>query len=349
MTRAHPAPSLAPAHQEGRRISVIIPTRRRPGDLRLCLSALAEQSRPADEVVIVMDEDDGATLLVVRDLAGRLPIRRVSVHGGGVVRALNAGISSARGDILAFTDDDASPRCDWLARLEAHYLRHPRLGGVGGRDAIPGLSDDPVDSRLVGRVQWFGRVLGNHHRGTGRPRSVEFLKGVNMSLARDAIAGLEIGHGLHGGGAQPHWEMQICREVRGRGWRLIYDPSIVVDHRASPRSAGDERELLSAAACGVRAYNETFALLPTMSAGQAIGLLGWGLAVGSPDAPGLARLLVRRGGSARAVRGATWARVRAGLDQRTERARRADVLGAPGRPGGPRRGTHPAAEPGRRW
>lgn len=35
-------------------------------------------------------------------------------------------------------------------------------------------------------VQWFGRVIGNHHLGTGGVREVDILKGVNMSFRQTA-------------------------------------------------------------------------------------------------------------------------------------------------------------------
>ena len=92
--------------------------------------------------------------------------------------ALNAGLAHCTGDVLAITDDDAAPRSHWLARIEGHFASDPKIGAVGGRDWI--YHDGVVelgDSTVVGRILWFGRVVGNHHRGVGPARDVDLLKG----------------------------------------------------------------------------------------------------------------------------------------------------------------------------
>jgi len=44
--------------------------------------------------------------------------------------AMAAGVERAEGDVIAFTDDDAVPRRDWLTRIASHF-EDPRVGGVG--------------------------------------------------------------------------------------------------------------------------------------------------------------------------------------------------------------------------
>jgi len=103
------------------RVSVVIPTFRRPAALSRCLDALAAQTIPRDafEVVVV---DDGGELAVDqmdppprRDL--NLQLVRQANQGPGSAR--NAGVAVARGEFAAFTDDDCLPDPDWLERLLA--------------------------------------------------------------------------------------------------------------------------------------------------------------------------------------------------------------------------------------
>src|SRR4051794_31716803 len=116
------------------KITVIIPTYRRPEDLRRCLGALARQQRPADEVRVVVRESDAATPPMLREFDGSgLPICVTTVREGGVVAAMNAGLGDAAGDVIALTDDDTAPWPDWLARIEQMLDARPDIAGVGGR------------------------------------------------------------------------------------------------------------------------------------------------------------------------------------------------------------------------
>ena len=164
-------------------VSVIVPTWRRPADLARCLRALSEQARPADEVLVVLRPEDRESHDVAR--AAEVDARIVFVAQPGQVGALNAGLEAARGAIVAITDDDAAPRRDWIERIERHLSRDRLLAGAGGRDYIQGHPAYLNDGRLeVGRVQPWGRIVGNHHLGIGPPRHVDVLKGCNMAFRR---------------------------------------------------------------------------------------------------------------------------------------------------------------------
>src|SRR4051812_1350509 len=105
-------------------ISVLVPTYRRPADLKRCLAALRAQARPADEVLIVARPEDDATHRAIEtEMAESNPfaLRVIETGLGGQVTALNRGLDAARGDIVAITDDDAAPRIDWLARIDEAF------------------------------------------------------------------------------------------------------------------------------------------------------------------------------------------------------------------------------------
>ena len=96
-------------------ISVMVPTYRRPADLKRCLDALRAQARPADEVLVVARPEDEATHRALETEAGggqSVRIARDRDGAGGQVAALNRGLDAARGDIIAITDDDAAPRVE---------------------------------------------------------------------------------------------------------------------------------------------------------------------------------------------------------------------------------------------
>jgi len=228
------------------KITVLVPTYRRTSDLARCLDALARQRRAPDEVLVVCrgaDEETQAWLVIEKSRA-RLPLVKVEVAQGGQVAALNAGLDAVTGDIVAITDDDAAPRPTWLERIECHFANSPDVGGVGGRDWVHehGATLDASEPD-VGRWQFPGRAIGNHHLGVGAARDVDFLKGANMSYRVSAISGNRIRFDirLRGTGAQVNNDMAFASAVRRAGWRLVYDPAVEVDHYPAQRFDEDAR------------------------------------------------------------------------------------------------------------
>jgi GT2 family glycosyltransferase len=268
------------------RISVVVPSWRRPADLRRCLAGLSVQARAADEVVVVRRDVDLATAEVI---AGA-PIQVVEtvVRLPGVVAALAAGASAATGDLIAITDDDAVPPPGWVAALLRHF-EDARVGAVGGRDRVQyGHAAAETATEDVGRLSAWGRLIGNHHRGAGPPREVSVLKGVNMAFRREALA---LPLDVHGEGAQVHFEVAVCLWARAHGWRVVYDPAIVVDHYCGARVDGDEREHEANEAVRARAHNLVAGILvgrPDLLWRRAL----YGLLVGDREVPGLVRAAV---------------------------------------------------------
>ena len=164
------------------RVSVVVPTFRRPHLLDRCLTALCAQDLGADEyeIVVADDGDDAHTRRLVarraHETGGGPAIRYVAVtdrHGPAAAR--NAGWNTACAEIVAFTDDDCIPERDWLrsglAALEAaSTLTLPRVGmegrggglaAVWGRIVVP-LPKDPTDyERDAAQLQSAGFVTAN--------------------------------------------------------------------------------------------------------------------------------------------------------------------------------------------
>ena len=269
--------------------TVIIPTYRRPHDLARCLQALTQQvSLPAEVIVVVRDQDvdTWAMLETLKSLS--LPLKPVTVTVPGVIAAMNAGVAAASGDFIAFTDDDAAPHPDWLQRIESHFLADDRVGGVGGRDAIQ-RSEPWFESEraVVGILQWHGRLIGEHHCGVGAAREVDVLKGVNMSFRRSVFDIFQFDPRFRGKGAQVHFELAFCLALKRQGWKLIYDPAIVVDHYSVQRFDEDQRESFNSVAFANAVHNETLALLEHLSTTRQIAFWLWAVLIGTTQAFGL--------------------------------------------------------------
>lgn len=130
------------------RVSVVVPTRRRPELLRRCLEALLRQAYPADrlEIVVVEDGGPGEAGPVVAELRAHHRIGHLhyrAVPPGGPAAARNAGWRAARGDVIAFTDDDTLPDPGWLRAGVQAIL--DGADAVSGRNVVP-LPPRPTDA-----------------------------------------------------------------------------------------------------------------------------------------------------------------------------------------------------------
>ncbi|UIE38668.1 glycosyltransferase family 2 protein [Leptodesmis sichuanensis] len=280
------------------KLTVLVPTYRRSQDLARCLAALQQQTRLADEILIVVREEDRETSQFFA--ANRYPslgLRLITVTVPGQVAALNAGLDAARGDVIAITDDDAAPHPYWLERIEAHFRADDRLGGLGGRDwvytngQLIDASVHPGASDTVGRLQWFGRSIGNHHICTGKAREVDILKGANMSFRRTALDGLRFDSRLKGTGAQVCNDMGFSLAVKKAGWKLVYDPQVAVDHYPAQRFDEDQRNQFNAVAQVNLAHNETLVTLENLAPYQRVAFLIWSTLVGTRSIFGVVQLI----------------------------------------------------------
>jgi GT2 family glycosyltransferase len=99
-------------------VTVVVPTCGRPELLARCLSALDRQTLPREGYEVIVADD--------------------SALRSGPAAARNRGCRRARGEIIAFTDDDTEPRPDWLAE---------GLRAMAGADAASGRIVMPIPER----------------------------------------------------------------------------------------------------------------------------------------------------------------------------------------------------------
>ena len=91
------------------KISVVIPTYRRPDSLNRCLEGLRRQVRPADEVLVVTQDGDQESLEIAAVLSHWPAVKVLRQAGGGAVGQYNLGLDSSRGDVIAITDQTLFP------------------------------------------------------------------------------------------------------------------------------------------------------------------------------------------------------------------------------------------------
>jgi glucosyl-dolichyl phosphate glucuronosyltransferase len=216
-----------------RTVSVIICayTERRWDDLAVAVaSSVAQSTRPC-EVVVVCDHNPALLRRIERDLHWVVAIP--NEEAPGLSGARNTGIRAARGDVIAFLDDDAVAAPDWLENLVGPY-EDPRVIGVGG--TIEPLWPGARPQFMPHEFDW---VVGCTYRGV--PATVEPVRnliGANMSLRRhvfDVVGGFRADMGRVGIRPFGCEETELCIRARHRLPRtqFIFAPRARVAHRVT--------------------------------------------------------------------------------------------------------------------
>ncbi len=274
-------------------VSVIIPTLRRPEHLARSLDSLVRQTRKADEVLVGIRSDDHSSDQVLEKFQNQLPVRSVEAKGVGVIGSMASCLREATGDYIALLDDDIELPPNWIERMAGHIRGNPGVLGAGGRDF---LQDHPEMRRMepltedVGRFHLFGRITGNHHRGGGKARKVDLLRGSNLLLRGDFLRKAGFESDLRGKGAQVNWELALALQACQQRAKFIYDPEVEIIHHVGPRHDADNihRGGFDYASTLDIAFNETLVILKHGRGLFRLTAFAWQIAVGSAVCPGLA-------------------------------------------------------------
>lgn len=128
------------------KISVVVPTYKRPQLLVKCLEALDRQvfCRDDYEVIVVSDGADGLTESVVENHTGFKHLTYLATpQKKGPAAARNMGWLAAKGVLVAFTDDDCIPDTNWLQTIWQEY-KGEELIAYTGKTVVP-VSQPPTD------------------------------------------------------------------------------------------------------------------------------------------------------------------------------------------------------------
>ncbi|WP_414565670.1 MULTISPECIES: glycosyltransferase [unclassified Anabaena] len=134
-------------------ISVIIPVFNDSRKLILCLEALENQIYPKHlyEVIVV----DNASEEDIKSITVKFKQTKFCYESQpGSYAARNQGISTAKGEILAFTDSDCIPALDWIEKGVKHLISTPNCGLVAGRiDLFFQNPDKPTSVEIFEKIE----------------------------------------------------------------------------------------------------------------------------------------------------------------------------------------------------
>lgn len=200
--------------------SIIIPTYNRPAELVLCLEALCRLDYPRDlfEVIVVDDGCKTSLQTIVACFLDQLDVTLLTQANAGPAAARNKGASQAKGEFLAFIDDDCMTFPDWLQKLANRFAEIPDQA-IGGRTLNP-LPENPYSTASQTLIN-AGYAYYN-----SLPSQASFFASNNLTVPAAyfrSIGGFDITF-------KTSEDRDFCDRWRHQGFRMTYAPEILLYH-----------------------------------------------------------------------------------------------------------------------
>lgn len=228
-----------------KRVSVVICVYQteRYNDLAEAIDNVKRQSHKHLEVVVVVDGNRELYDKILKSGIGesdKVEVKTIlNEKNLGLSESRNRGIKEAKGDVIAFLDDDAVADEDWVKELVRMYEEHNAIA-AGGKLLPKWISKKP--KYLPEEFYW---LIGATHKGFPEEMTeVRNTFGSNISFKAEVLKALggfksEFGFrsdlGEKGKGLLQGEETELCERMRekfGRG--VAYNPNAVVYHKIFP-------------------------------------------------------------------------------------------------------------------
>ena len=218
-------------------VTVAVCTRDRPEDMKRCLAAIDQLDYPHLDILVV---DNAPQTEATKQLVESYPqVRYVREPRPGLDWARNRAILEAKGEIIAYTDDDVVVDPGWVKGLARIFADSPDVMAVTGL---------VVPYELETEAQVLFEEYGGFGRGferkwyrcePGKPVSWNLLgagqfgTGANMAYRRSVFEeigyfdpALDVGTPTNGGG-----DLEMFFRILKAGHTLVYEPQAMIRHR----------------------------------------------------------------------------------------------------------------------
>lgn len=216
-------------------ISVIVCTRNRPESLENCLFSLVRLDPPADEILVV---DNDPTDTRARAVVQKFPnVTWLPEPSPGLSRARNTGIRHARGEIVAWTDDDTTVHPGWIGAVRGAFA-DPDISAMTGL-VLAGSLESSAQLRFERNFGGFGRgfrtfTLDAQFFTDMKSRGVPAWQagaGANMAFRREVFDALgPFDERLGAGAAGCSEDSEFWYRLLAAGRSIRYEPRAVVWH-----------------------------------------------------------------------------------------------------------------------
>jgi GT2 family glycosyltransferase len=226
-----PPDRLASPGGASRHITIAVCSRDRTAELARCLSALLQLPDDGQELLVV--DNAPSTEATCQLVARHGRVRYVREDRPGLNVARNRALREARGDLVAFCDDDAVPDRGWLRAIVPSF-DDPFVLAVTGL-TMPLELETPAQEwfeRLYRFGRGFERIVFDRDHPLAE-RSGAPGVGANMALRRSVLGqlggfdeALDAGTPTCSGG-----DNEMLLRILRAGYRVVYDPAAVSWHR----------------------------------------------------------------------------------------------------------------------
>jgi glycosyltransferase involved in cell wall biosynthesis len=196
-------------------LSVVIPVHNGGENLRCCLEALSQSTRPADEVIVVDDAStDGSA-----DLAQKFGVHVLHLPGPpqGAAIPRNRGAAVASGEVLVFLDADVAVHTDALEKIERTMSEHQGIAALfGSYDAYP---------RAPGLASRYKNLLHHYVHQHGGGEASTFWTGCG-AIRREVFESV----GGFDESLKAIEDIELGTRVRRAGYRIWLCPDVQVTH-----------------------------------------------------------------------------------------------------------------------
>jgi len=203
-------------------VSVIIPTHNRMEPLEKCLARVCSQDYPKKsyEIMVVDDYSTDGTPSLVRMLQKKhhnLHYLQIQRKSPGAAR--NAGLAKAKGEIIAFTDDDCVAPHDWISSLVKEFLGTD-TAAVGGAVSNPTNRYIAHASHLLNFYPWLP---------AGKKRFMKEIPTANVAYRRASIQGMLFPEFPND---SVYEDSLFNHALHRKEGKILFCPNIIVEHHA---------------------------------------------------------------------------------------------------------------------
>jgi GT2 family glycosyltransferase len=251
---AHSTDEAAEAHDGEALLSIVVATCANVQSATRCVEAILESATGPFEVIVVENRPARSTVgpALAERFSAEAPIRYVEEERPGLSHARNAGLALARGELVAFTDDDVVVDEGWVPAIRKAFAARPDVGCVTG--LILPLEFETPTQLMVERFASFGKGFTPRIYSLQDPPADQplfpytagyFGSGANMAFRSQVLRDLGgfdpvLGTGTRARGGE---DLDICIRLLHSGVQLAYEPRAIVWHRHPETEARLRRQV----------------------------------------------------------------------------------------------------------
>ncbi len=198
------------------KVTVVVPCYNQEKYIKDCLDALLNQTRPADEILVINDGSNDKSMEIVNQYQ---EIRIINHEGNkGLATARNTGYKHADGEIVVYVDSDANADPEMLENLLKEY-NDPGVSGVGGRG---------IEANIASKFDLWRKIHSSQQSGEELIPNHKWLWGLCSSYRKSALAAVGGFDVFYRTNAE---DVDIGYRLTKKGFRLVYTPYAKVFHQ----------------------------------------------------------------------------------------------------------------------